>query len=351
MNDSTKASRDAWRRQAASLRSQFESVAAQHLRESSGCATVEFALVQHYHGQIVCTMADYDSVGDGTFPFLKPLDRKTCNLDKRNQILAVAELQKQSPDIPCDKQWACQSGRRTGWARTFATNLPPDSQGDSPPSEPHKRLSQTRRIVTQLFKQGEMLLRTAPFSSPDFIRFSAKDYDEVDQPRDIKGMRWLTVLFEGSWGPAHPFGLQTVRQSAIGATMNLNFPYSEGKSRPCFYCISRDVLMDSARLIDWLLSLCDADVPAEAKVEPPKPVEVQAGGVDAGGGKVDVIQTTKGKRGRRKGSTASDPKEDQRIANAWNKGHGQYTRHKQLAQEFGIDTSEVKAALDRHRTR
>lgn len=58
-----------------------------------------------------------------------------------------------------------------------------------------------------------------------------------------------------------------------------------------------------------------------------------------------------GKRGRRKGFPASDVKQDQRIADAWKKGIGQYASQAELATALDITKPDVVAALDRHRKR
>ena len=62
-------------------------------------------------------------------------------------------------------------------------------------------------------------------------------------------------------------------------------------------------------------------------------------------------EAAKGKRGRRKGVPASDVKKDQRIAEAWAKGYGEYAFQEELATAFGITKPDVVTALDRHRKR
>jgi len=61
----------------------------------------------------------------------------------------------------------------------------------------------------------------------------------------------------------------------------------------------------------------------------------------------------KGKRGRRKGSVGSDVDVDfdRRVFEAWNNGHGQYTKFEELAREFNIDREVAWAAKERHRKR
>ena len=65
----------------------------------------------------------------------------------------------------------------------------------------------------------------------------------------------------------------------------------------------------------------------------------------------EPVEIVKPKRGRRKGSVGSDPKQDRKLAEAWNKGQGVYRSHEQLAKAFHMTTADAKAALDRHRKR
>lgn len=81
------------------------------------------------------------------------------------------------------------------------------------------------------------------------------------------------------------------------------------------------------------------------------PVE-RHGETRAGSERAEVVgKPAKGNRGRRKGSAASDVKQDQRIADAWAKGFGLYASQENLATVFGIGKADVVAALDRHRKR
>jgi len=70
----------------------------------------------------------------------------------------------------------------------------------------------------------------------------------------------------------------------------------------------------------------------------------------AGSGRAEAnFKQTKANRGRRKGSAASDVKEDQRIADAW--ATRQYASLEELATTIDITKPDVVAALDRHRKR
>ena len=94
----------------------------------------------------------------------------------------------------------------------------------------------------------------------------------------------------------------------------------------------------------------------EAAKQSPKSVELQAetlaGGDGAGGagGEADG-QRTKGKRGRRKGSTASDPTFDKRVFEAWVEGHGAYHDFNEVAVAFRIERKDAWNAKERHRKR
>lgn len=85
-----------------------------------------------------------------------------------------------------------------------------------------------------------------------------------------------------------------------------------------------------------------------AEEDSPKPVKRRAKTLADG---ASNGKTAKGKRGRRKGVPASDVGQDQRIADAWAKGCGEYASQEKLAAAFGIEKPDVVAALDRHRKR
>jgi len=85
-----------------------------------------------------------------------------------------------------------------------------------------------------------------------------------------------------------------------------------------------------------------------AKLTPPQ--EMPPNGEDAEP-KGTAGEADKPKRGRRKGSVASDPKRDRQIVEAWAKGFGEFASLEALASEFRIDKADVVAALDRHRKR
>ena len=59
----------------------------------------------------------------------------------------------------------------------------------------------------------------------------------------------------------------------------------------------------------------------------------------------------KGKRGRRKGSVASDPVFDQRVFERWAEGRGQFDSFEDVAISFGLNRDEAWTAKERHRDR
>ena len=114
-----------------------------------------------------------------------------------------------------------------------------------------------------------------------------------------------------------------------------------------WYLAERFVQKISA--VDW--ELVSQELDAELKWLASLP-EKPPGGNDAGGGKVGAVgKLAKGNRGRRKGAVDSNVKHDQRIAEAWAKGFGEYASQEKLATAFGITKRDVVTALDRHRKR
>ena len=59
----------------------------------------------------------------------------------------------------------------------------------------------------------------------------------------------------------------------------------------------------------------------------------------------------KGKRGRRKGSVASDPAFDQQVFERWAEGRGQFDSFEDVAISFGLNRDEAWTAKERHRDR
>ena len=127
--------------------------------------------------------------------------------------------------------------------------------------------------MQKLLHDGSELLKIKPFLWPS-------SFPSCDRAK----LQWLSILIEAGWGPAQPYGLTIDRMFAGGGTGKTAIPYIEGlkvdlKIRPtniyyhfnqislkpfggiqpvCFHCVVRDILIESTKLIDWLLSLCDA---------------------------------------------------------------------------------------------
>lgn len=248
MNASERALRSSWQRRAGVLRTRFEDVADEYRRENGDGIPVKFAMT-HY---------------------AKPFDE----LGNFNHQLAIRRYLNKR-ESPCCEVWSwyrIEKGDSADRFRWFACNLPGADWLLSQPEELQARLQKFHVIVKGLLGDGGTLLATMPFHWPESFpscREAARD--------------WLSILFEASWGPAHPFGLKTERLFVGGVwgetatpyidrqTVDVeheptldslfrqleSFPEFGGEQPECFFAISRDVLRDSACLLEWLLSLCD----------------------------------------------------------------------------------------------
>lgn len=250
----------AWQRQAERLRTRFESVADEYRQQSDHGAGISFALVQWQ-------LPSCDELG------------------KFNCQRAIWEINKGDTSDSASEPWSCiriPSINEGQWTcRSWYSTLPGCRWVMSQPIDQRDRLTKFRLICQKLFDDGDKLLERVPFR---------ESIPLIDRRKQSGG--WLSTLFESSWGPAHSFGLKSVRMFSGGGMGFTAIPYIEGltiegdpppislgfqwaslqdfggKQPECFFCISQDVLNDSAHMIDWLLSLCNtAAIPGGDEVE------------------------------------------------------------------------------------
>ena len=185
---------------------------------------------------------------------------------------------------------------------------------------------------------------------------------------------WVAAVFELAW-QSHAYSpLRADRGIPVAADMTIglhprlstaesiaavkttefgpSIDFDTISSDPDWYAMIDNFAAASVQAIDILLSWIDA--------APTAPTTTPSGTNDkskrtAGKPSTNAVEQSgkesKPKRGRRKGSVATDLKRDQQIADAWAKGFGAFASHEELANAFGIQKSEVTAALDRHRKR
>lgn len=157
-------------------------------------------------------------------------------------------------------------------------------------------------------------------------------------------LAWVAAVFELAW--------QAPVSSPLGATKSgipfyetpVNFKFGELTD---WYSTLDNFAVASAQAIDILLNWLDASAIKPDATSPEgaaQPNDTAAMSPAEAGG-----QPAKRKRGRPKGAVANDPKEDQRLAEAW--ATGQHASKEELARAKGIAPAEVHAALDRHRKR
>ena len=257
-----------WQRQAKRLLKDIRDMISSHRREYSVGLAVEFAMVQ-------------DTRVTGLVGLGEPLFDCVHHL-------ALSQLKTYDEKLPFTRLWGGKIESCVGRTRVFCTNLPPYSQLKLESSEREARLLQIFRDVNRLFQEGKILLEAMPSQLADLVALNLGECEwraqgpVVEESRWVgftDGCEWLSTLFAASWGPANKCGLvgkrSTIRETSQEITREvanryMEVPYQGSRawaSSGCFFSISRDVLRDSVRLIDWLLSL----VQSEEASETPKP--------------------------------------------------------------------------------
>ena len=253
-----------WQRQAKRLRNDIRGMISSHRREYSVGLAVEFAMVQ-------------DTRVTGSVGLGEPLFDCVHHL-------ARSQLKTYGTKLPPTDLWGGEIESCVGRTRVFCTNLPPYSQLKLESSEREARLLQIYRDVNRLFQEGKILLEAMPSQLADLVALNLGECEwraqgpVVEESRWVgftDGCEWLSTLFAASWGPANKFGLvgqrSTIRETSQEITRKvanryMEVPYQGSRvweSSGCFFDIRRNLFGDSIRLIDWLLSLVQADGASE----------------------------------------------------------------------------------------
>lgn len=249
IESSTPMNKNVWARQAQQLQKRFEDASDEYRRESSG-KNVEMVMVH-------C---------DLKYAELAQFQLNTA-VHRMDRMVRTNEAAQDASGTFGYKAFEV-SGK---WkSRLFHSSLPPGSYILKQSKKLRDQLTKFPKILISLFNDGSSLLVNKPFTFPEGFPSVAEAKSD-----------WLSILFEASWGPANNVGLNLPRWFAGGSLGSTAIPYVEGYKKPkkrsrqilsevltglaldefggvqpeCFFCVSSNVLGDSARLLDWLIEL------------------------------------------------------------------------------------------------